>query len=280
MNSNRALHFKYWIGILLGVIVLVVAAAWGADPKLAEKVSFAVGVTSVILALLAIYVTIAFSTLFSNNVVTFLGLNSRIEESAAKLVNATADLSAKLEIIPTGFRDLTQAVQASSEKVLSTLTTQKTTVTTSQPQTGMRKFPFNWTEEELASLYPALQYLAIVATYLVVHARRRSRVISEQDLISIHRAMNPSYFTGVLGFLSALNLCAFELVGLTYTIKSVNPLLETHVDAWIINIIDLSRKGLMTGQTNIIESGKTAVDLLMTQPSPPSGPITSQLTTH
>jgi len=213
--------------------------------------------------------------------VTFLGLNSRIEDSAAKLVTATADLNAKLEIIPTGFRDLTQAVQASSQRVLSTLTTQKATATTSRPQTAKRTFPFNWTEEELASLYPGFPYLAIVATYLVVHVRRRSRTISEQDLISVHPAMNLSFFVAVAGFLTALNLCAYELDVNTviFTIKSVNPLLDAHVDAWITNIIDRSRKGLMTGQSNLIESGKTAVDRLMTQSSPPSGPITSQPTT-
>src|SRR5262245_2718409 len=41
MNSNRALHFKYWIGMLLAVLILVAAAAWGADPKLADKIDSA-----------------------------------------------------------------------------------------------------------------------------------------------------------------------------------------------------------------------------------------------
>src|SRR5262245_22259528 len=53
MDQNRILHFKYWIGILLGVIVLIIAEAWGGEAKIADKVNFAVGVTSVILAVLA-----------------------------------------------------------------------------------------------------------------------------------------------------------------------------------------------------------------------------------
>jgi hypothetical protein len=279
MTPNRALHFKYWIGILLAAIILIAAAAWGADPKLADKVNFAVGVTSVILALLAIYVTMAFSTLFSNNVVTFLGLNSRIEDSAAKLITATADLNQKLEIIPTGFKDLVQAVQTSSERV-DALIAQRTTASTTQPQNVTRTLPFSWTEAELSSFYPALQYLAIVATYLAVHAHRRSRTISDQDLATVSPAINSSYFIAVMGFLAALNLCDFSLEGVFYRVTAVNPLLEGHVDTWIAGIIARARQGMMPGQSGLIESGKAAVDRLMiAQTSPPPPPITSPQST-
>src|SRR5215472_13418510 len=41
MNSNRASRFKYWIGILLAVLILVASAAWGTHPRLADKVNSA-----------------------------------------------------------------------------------------------------------------------------------------------------------------------------------------------------------------------------------------------
>jgi len=277
MNSNMALHFKYWLGILLGVMVLIVAAAFGADPRLVDKVNFAVGITSVILALLAIYVTMAFSTLFSNNVVTFLGLNNRIEESAAKLITATTDLNAKLDIIPTGFKDLTQAVHTSSER-LNTFLVQRSTPASTQPQTEPRRFPLNWTEEDLASFYPSLQYLAIVTIYLVVHARRHSRTLSPTDLSSINVALQPGYFIAILGFLNALNLSTYQSGPSNtsgFTITSENPILESHVDTWIAALIALSQQGRMSPGSDMIESGKNAVDLLMIpppSPTPPSSP--------
>jgi len=270
MNSNMALHFKYWIGILLAVIVLVAAAAWGADPKLVDKVNFAVGITSVILALLAIYVTMAFSTLFSNNVVTFLGLNNRIEESATKLIAATTDLNTKLDIIPTGFKEVSDAVQTSSERLLKTLTAQKPSSATSLSEPRTETFPYNLTADDLAFFYPSMQYLAIVSTYLAVHAHRRSRIISHEDLKRINLALDSGYFIAVMGFLTSLRLCRFELGQLTFTITYVNPILGDNVDTWITTIITWAREGRMSGQPAIIESGKVAVDILLAESPPPA----------
>jgi hypothetical protein len=77
-NKMSSIHYRYWIGILIAVLVLIVASTWFNIENLGEKLSFALTIASVILALLAIYFTVNFNSLFSNNVITFLSLNNDI----------------------------------------------------------------------------------------------------------------------------------------------------------------------------------------------------------
>jgi hypothetical protein len=266
MDRNNILHFKYWIGILIGLIVLVIAAAWGADPKIAEKVNFAVGVTSVILAVLAIYVTINFNSFFSNNISTFLNLNTRVENAAAKLVHATNDLGLKLELIPTGFRDLKDTILAR------TFTSQQQASSTEKEPLTSKTGVTDWKIEDLTRFYVSLRYLAMVVVYLGVVAFRKSKGLSSDHFTRMNfPGLDTSYFMAVMSVLQAVNLCIIDYDSgqQLYTIKSIHPLLESNIDSMILGIIDRIKSGKAT-PTHIVESGKIAVDSLFSETSSPA----------
>ena len=244
--------------------MLIAAAAWGADPKLAEKINFAVGVSSLILALLAIYVTISFNSLFSNNVTTFLGVNQRIEEAAAKLLTATADLTGKIEVVPTGLEDLSKKLDLTTEKLLAVGSSP-----TSVDAGGLVKL--DWTKDELMALFLRMPVHAMVCVYLAIKSDHRGRRFSSAELSRVVKVFSSEFFTAIAGTYRAAQIWEYQLVGDIHVVTGSSTVLAENMEDWMDSIVEVYEKeNLDAAVPRLLRDGKAQVEELLHSKSPPN----------
>ena len=101
MNDNTKIHVKYIIGILLAVIIALVAFQWHDIPKLVELITFALTVTSLVLAILAIAYAVYSNSTFTQNISALNQASNDLSVASKDITSVTKDLKVKVESIPT-----------------------------------------------------------------------------------------------------------------------------------------------------------------------------------
>jgi hypothetical protein len=101
MEEKYKIHAFYIVGILLTVIIVLVSVQWSGIPNLSEKLSFALTLASLILAILAIGYAVYSNVSISRNVSTLNDVSLSVTSSAKDISEAARDLSNKIEGIPT-----------------------------------------------------------------------------------------------------------------------------------------------------------------------------------
>lgn len=241
-SPDSTLHYKYWIGILIFVIVLVIALSWADIPGLVDKISFALTISSVILALLAIYFTVNFNSLFSNNVNTFLNLHQSIEKSSEKLIAATQNLNSKLDFMPqaiTGVDKKVDRVQKMLEDGFSSTVKAKVEA---EASLNTKQLEIDWTEEKLHHMFINTPFAGMLVMELLSKAYRKAFRFTSHDLISRLGEVPPDFFYAYAYALRSVGLCHLEVVNDTYVITNYNEILLNNVDKWLENAITVVSK--------------------------------------
>lgn len=94
------IHAAYIIGILLAIIVLLASVRFGNIQGLADRLSFALTLASLLLAVLAIAYNVVTNTSFSRTISTLEGASRDIARISNSVSEAAKDLSTKVEVIP------------------------------------------------------------------------------------------------------------------------------------------------------------------------------------
>jgi len=100
MEEKYKIHAFYILTILTSVIVILITVQWSGIPNLAEKISFALTLASLILAALAIGYAVYSNTTFSQTISTLNTVARDVSDSSQNISNAATDLSQKIEAIP------------------------------------------------------------------------------------------------------------------------------------------------------------------------------------
>ena len=87
MQNNSRIHVTYIIAILIAVIICLVTIQWGNIPRLVELISFALTISSLVLAVLAI-------------VAKLDSASNYISDSTKSLSTITEDLKRKFDRMP------------------------------------------------------------------------------------------------------------------------------------------------------------------------------------
>ncbi len=93
-------HFYYVVSILLTTIILLITAKFGSDQNLVNYISFALTLTSLILALVSIIYSFYSNSSFSENISTLNNATTSMTQTSAKLMDITALLNNKLDELP------------------------------------------------------------------------------------------------------------------------------------------------------------------------------------
>lgn len=94
MNKEAKIHVFYIFVILIAVIICLIAFQWHDIPKLVELITFALTVTSLVLAILAIAYAVYSNSSFTHNITT-------LNAAAQDVSDAAVELKGKIETIPT-----------------------------------------------------------------------------------------------------------------------------------------------------------------------------------
>ncbi|HEY5042946.1 MAG TPA: hypothetical protein VIK53_13190 [Verrucomicrobiae bacterium] len=108
MQSNLKIHLFWVVGVLTGIIVLLLSVDWSGIKDLAGILNFALGLTSLVLAIVAIiYGFIA------NN--SFSGTVSKIEAASSQIIEVAKTIPAKLSVIEQTTADFQKSLSATSQ---------------------------------------------------------------------------------------------------------------------------------------------------------------------
>ena len=104
--GNKEIHYRYGISFLLIVIIQLIAFAYFDVPQLVDKFSFALTISSLILAILAIFYTVASGDKQSNQLEKILEANATLSNVVKDIQNATESVTDLTQKIPEHFSNI------------------------------------------------------------------------------------------------------------------------------------------------------------------------------
>src|SRR5256885_13949970 len=100
MEEKYKIHAFYILTILIAVIIILLTIRWTGIPNLVEYITFALTLTSLVLAALAIIYAFYSNSSFSQNISTLNNVSRDVSDTAKELSKATNNLSLQIESIP------------------------------------------------------------------------------------------------------------------------------------------------------------------------------------
>lgn len=100
MAGTARIHFTYVIAILLAIIIALITVQWGGIRDLVNYIGFALTITSLVLAVLAIIYSYFSNATFGQNISTLNAASQEMSRSASELGAATAALRDRVDVIP------------------------------------------------------------------------------------------------------------------------------------------------------------------------------------
>ena len=104
MNSNREFHYRYIVSYLLVAIILLVALAYYDVPNLVDKFSFALTLSSLLLAVLAIFYTIISAQKQDLQLTKLVETNASLGSAASEITSAARDMRLFAQEAPRHFQ--------------------------------------------------------------------------------------------------------------------------------------------------------------------------------
>jgi len=104
MEQKYKIHFCYIFTILIAIIVILITVKWSQVPNLAQLITFALTLSSLILATLAITYAVYSNSSLSESISTLNNVSKDISETSNGISQAASDLAAKIETIPGGWK--------------------------------------------------------------------------------------------------------------------------------------------------------------------------------
>lgn len=262
MNSispNSTLHYRYVIAAL--IIALCIATGFGLsdDPKLVDKISFALTVNSLVLGVVAIGYTFIASNKQEAQLVRLLETNSSISTAASDIRVASTEIKDHFHELPGRFDQVDRQLEAISQAAFKAPAegSPQLTTPTEQPETANFK-----------DYFLNLRYIGIASLYLYYRAYVAKKPIN-QELCDASETLELIFHVG--------NYQAAEAAGYLkaeFSTKEIMPvLLSEEAIAELQTAGPRLRKIL--GEDNklskMIEAIDKAIPNNLLQPSPPRG---------
>jgi len=199
---NRELHYKYILSYLCIAIILLLALDYYDTPNLVDKLSFALTLSSLLLAVLAIFYTIISANKQDNQFIRLIETNSELKNSAIEINSVSKEISGMLTKVPKHFENLEAKLDSLSEteKLKSDII----------PTTEENSKDIVINRNMLMHMISRLQFSAMGVIFLYSQASKNNKSIDfslfeQLDLIS------PKYGIGVLTGFGSVGLIDFKI---------------------------------------------------------------------
>ncbi|GAA3588366.1 hypothetical protein [Marinobacter xestospongiae] len=224
MNSSddtKYIHYNYAIGILIAVIIALTALAYFDVPELVDKFTFALTLSSLLLAILAIFYSIISSKKQDEQQIKITETNSRINEASSAIKSASDRISTFVSIeAPNHFNSLNKEI----EKVNTTLSSEKyTDVKEESSEDSVEEFESDETKTffDLCRNEP---FIVMASFYLLATAYNSNRPIKPYvpeavGLRSIDYLLGFSHAAAALDFLEYMLLDNMSLIVMRFDEK-------------------------------------------------------------
>lgn len=215
--KNRELHYRYAISYFLIALILLVALAYYDVPNLVDKLSFALTLSSLLLAILAIFYTIISANKQDSQFTKIIEATSKLGGSVEDINRAASSIAKLTRDVPQHFDSISTKIDEiqSSYSVL----TESEKNESFQPNTNIG--PDN---TDLVKIIPKLHFNGMAVLYYFVESAMRDSPIDFKDIEDFEIA-SVDYTIGFLNGFEATGLIDFKLHK-----KSIIP---THCDDYL-----------------------------------------------
>jgi ABC-type multidrug transport system fused ATPase/permease subunit len=207
MNDKAKIHVRYIIGILLAIIVILLTVQWGSITNLVAYITFALTVTSIALALVAIIYSMYSNSTFGQNIGTLSAISGNVTETARQLTVITEDLNQKVTDMPSYFKNIEDKTEKSNV-LLQKIFDEKVSLSEQSGKAGDSSLKIS-KEFVKAFLYKA-SFSGKLVMFISAISFKNNVPFDLNDIIAKGVTSAFDYMYGFLGALKALGLIEFS----------------------------------------------------------------------
>jgi len=176
--QNKNVHYKYAISYLLSIIILLVSLAYYDTPNLVDKFSFALTLSSLLLAILAIFYTIISAHKQDSQFSKIIEATSTLSGSVMDIDKAAKSISSLTNDIPNQFKSINSKIDRmhNSYKALSETEQALSSQTKETQDKDIDKTAF-----KLSKAVQRLHFSAMSVLYMFTIASNHSKSIEFSD---------------------------------------------------------------------------------------------------
>ena len=213
MSDKARIHFLYIIGILIAIIVALATVNWAGIPNLLSYITFALTVSSLLLAVLAIGYAFISNNSLSQHLGQFSSVAAEISKGATDMSSATKILDKKIEMIPPLLKDVGERV-GRTESLLQEISRKEPSGKPPPPSLDLDALAQRFLET--ASINGDLLLYALLLSF------QRTTPFNLTDLISADPSLDRDYSIGFLVATSSAGLLDYEFKKNILTVTAFN----------------------------------------------------------
>jgi len=226
MEEKYKVHFFYIIGILLAIIIGLISVEWAKIPYLVEYITFALTLSSLLLAILAIVYS-----MISNN--TFSGLIEKLNSSAEYLQESSRKVSTGYDMILEKFQEIPSSINDVRESVYTTHDLLKKATEESFKNTATEKESGSEEKKPLTeSLLETTTIRGLETIFLLNQSYLRKKPFSWDDLNKFED------FKSSIGYMQGYTFALRGLGIIDQEVSDDGEILTVSIDEYISNNID------------------------------------------
>jgi len=217
VNSTSRIHFAYIVGILVTVIILLLTVQLGGIRELVGYVTFALTVTSIFLAVLAIVHAFLSNASFLRNVQKLDDAAQGVEQSVVELTKTTTTLTGHLEGFPQLVAGMTASFASSVEplKLLAEGKAEAVAVPTEASGAGRAtsiEADGRAVEALVRQILARSSRNGLMMIYVGVRAHQTNKSFHRLHVTSRVKYLDEGYFMGYMVALSSAGLLEYNAV--------------------------------------------------------------------
>lgn len=226
--EKRELHYKYGISYLVAIIVALLAFGLFDVPSLVDKISFALTIASLVLAVVAIIYTFLAANKQDTQLASLIETHHSISVAAAEIQQAAGALLGHVSAIPTRLELMTAKIDSLTQPEAARLLPNGATPISSIEQSDKRFKRF----------LGGLPFGAMSILYAFYIANQKGRVLTESTMA----AWSPMSFHFAFGVLSGAE--AAEFIEFKFHKDEIIPIscsddLKRNIKAYLTEIADI-----------------------------------------
>jgi ABC-type multidrug transport system fused ATPase/permease subunit len=196
VNSVEKTHFCYIVGILVSIIIGLISSDYGTNEAVVAYISFALTLSSILLALVAIVYSFISNASLSGNISGLFQASSDIKKSSSVLSSLVQELKDELKIM--------------SDRVVQThdVVQRLTNPDRSPGDPGVKE------SESLSSLLQGVEnrssYAGLLSMYLAAVAYEKRKPIDMKNISSFYWEDDSNYLLGWLMALDAMRIIKID----------------------------------------------------------------------
>ena len=217
MEKKSSIHFNYITGILITIIICLVTIKWSKITNFTDYIMFASAITSIVLAILAIFYAVYANTAFEKNIGSLNYSSADITKSTYELKNVIDHLKMKMDDLPGMLKNLDDKISSTQNEIKNLSQPLKSEVKTENKE--------EFRTEIITSFFNSTSYASLLLFFLVKNSFLKKTPIKFKESLVKVNISNFDYCYGYLIAVSAIGFLQFtyndDILNITYLSEKI-----------------------------------------------------------